>query len=261
MGKQDSSKTRVVPVFDQLLDADPTGKSWLDELIGLGSRVDIVATVPKGQTLVANHGPRWGKHEASIPAPHKLLEYLVMNLSPKRVESSKNTGEVWTKRKALADDDAVMINDAVTELRKGKRGRRWFVLEGPSRPDALLEGEQIVLCVEGKRTEASCTTETTWMEIRSQLVRHMDAAMDRFPNKRILGLLIVEGDGSIGVSPSPFWIAQSEAQYASRSIDASLPHRSQGQRRRISDGIVGVTTWQAVCSTFSLGWPPSPDVI
>jgi hypothetical protein len=185
-----------------------------------------------------------------------------MNLSPKKVRSSKNTGEVLRRRKALADDDATMINEAVTELRKGKRGRKWFVLEGASRPDALLEGESVVICIEGKRTESECTTETTWMELRSQLVRHMDAATHKFPNKRVLGLLIVEGDGDASAAvPSQFWTEQSTAQYTDAMLAGSLPHRPLGERDQIRNGILGVTTWQAVCSTFGIAWPPSPDVV
>src|SRR6266545_2866910 len=100
MGKQDSSKTRVAPVFDQLLAADPTGQSWLNRLLSLGSRTDIVATVPKGQALIDGHGRLWGTGEASIPAPPALLEHLVKNLDPRRVASSKDSGDVLAKRKA-----------------------------------------------------------------------------------------------------------------------------------------------------------------
>ena len=32
MGKYDSSKTRVVPVFDRLVEKDPTGAAWLPRL-------------------------------------------------------------------------------------------------------------------------------------------------------------------------------------------------------------------------------------
>lgn len=38
MGKNDSSKTRVVPVFSELRDQDPTGKAWLSKLLALPTR-------------------------------------------------------------------------------------------------------------------------------------------------------------------------------------------------------------------------------
>lgn len=37
MGKYDSSRTRVVSVFDALMDRDPTGVEWLLPLLNLGS--------------------------------------------------------------------------------------------------------------------------------------------------------------------------------------------------------------------------------
>lgn len=259
MGTKDSSRTRVAPVFDQLMAMDETGAAWLDRLIALGSRHDVSAHVPTGQRLVTNHPQRWGSTEASLPAPAELLEHLVQNLDPKRLATSTDTGTTLQKRTALAQRDPVVTAEALKALREGKRGRQWFVLEGESRPDALLEAQDVVLCIEGKRTEAGCTTETTWMELRSQLVRHMDAATEAYPNKRILGLLIVEGEGEPSTC-SPHWVAQSAAQYDDAMLRGSLPHRAPAERDRIAGGMLGVTTWQTVCSTFGIAWPPAPDL-
>jgi len=136
-----------------------------------------------------------------------------------------------------------------------------FVLEGESRPDALLETDTYVICIEGKRTEAVCTTHTTWMRTRSQLVRHMDAAIEAFPGKRVLGMLIVEGDGdATATTPSAHWQTECAAQTESTMLLDSLPHRNAIQREQIARGIVGVTTWQAVCQRFRLPWPPAADL-
>jgi hypothetical protein len=259
MGTKDSSKTRVAPVFDQLMAMDETGAAWLDRLIALGSRRDIAEHVPKGQRLVAAHPKHWGSTEASLPAPAALLEHLVQHLDPKRLAMSQDTGATLEKRTALAQRDPLVTAEALRLLRQGDRGRQWFVLEGESRPDALLEAQDVVLCVEGKRTEAACTTETTWMECRSQLVRHMDAATEKFRNKRVLGLLIVEGKGEPSTCSS-HWVAQSAAQYDDAMLRGSLPHRTSEERDRIAGGMLGVTTWQTVCSTFGIAWPPAPDL-
>jgi len=252
-----SSRTRVAPVLDQLYDRDPSGAEWLDRLIALGSRAEVVRTVPKGQRLVPNHGRRWGDSESCLPAPLGLLEYLVQHLDPARVAASGDTGETLAKRTALANRDPAVIAEALAALRSGKRGRKWFVLEGESQPDAVLETEQIVLCVEGKRTESHGTTITKWMPRRSQLVRHMDAALafDRFRNKRVLGLLIAEGEGGAdAVTPSTHWLEQSAEQYEESMLADSLPHRPIEERERIANGMLGVTTWQAVCKATGIDW-------
>lgn len=259
MGKFDSSRTRVAPLFDALLARDDSGHSWLDALLALGSRSENVATVPKGQRLVANHGPRWGVFESKLSAPISLLEYLVRNLDPHLVESSRDSGDTRTRRLELARRHESTIELALAELAMGKRGRQWFVLEGESRPDALLETDSLVICIEGKRTEAGCTTHSSWMRRRSQLLRHMDAAIDEFPSKRILGLLIVEGDGGAeAVSPSLHWLEESEAQYEQSMLDDSLPHRTPSERRRIANGVLGVTTWQALCKAVDVPWTGLP---
>jgi len=260
MGRYDSSRTRVAPLFDALLARDYSGHSWLDPLLALGSRSETIATIAKGQRLVTNHGPRWGDFEAKLPAPASLLEHLVRNLDPKLVEESRDRGDTRVRRLALANRDQATIELALAKLRSGVRGRRWFVLEGESRPDALLEARDLVLCIEGKRTEMGCTTYTNWMPRRSQLLRHMDAALDAFPKKRVLGLLIVEGDGGADAcSPSPFWMNECSAQHEQSMLNDSLPHRTSSDRNRIADGVLGVTTWQAMCAAISVCWSSLPS--
>lgn len=47
MGKHDSSLTRVAPLFDALFARDDAGSNWLNDLLTLGSRRKIVATLPR----------------------------------------------------------------------------------------------------------------------------------------------------------------------------------------------------------------------
>ena len=134
------------------------------------------------------------------------------------------------------------------------------MLEGHSSPDATLEMTDAVLVIEGKRTQRSCTSKTKWMGARSQLVRHMDAALDHFPGKQMFGLLLIEGDGgSDAVMPSQYWKEQSDAQHSISLLTASLPHRTRIDRECIKQGILGVATWQAVCDQNGLYWPPGID--
>jgi len=258
MGVFDSSRTRVTPIFDALLDRDPSGKSWLDGLIALGSRKDVTASVSRGQQLTHPGKRRWGTDEVALPAPIALLEYLVTHVDIEQVEASNDKGETRAKRTALANRDPAIVAQALQALAKGQRGRKWFILEGESRPDAFLEAEQLVVCIEGKRTEARCTSHTTWMRRRSQLIRHMDAAREAYPDKRVMGLLIVEGiDGDKSVVPSQHWLDECSAQYEDTMLASSLPHRDNAEREKIRKGILGVTTWQAICEQNDLAWPPT----
>jgi hypothetical protein len=262
MGSRDSSKTRVAPIFNQLLERDESGHSWLGALMALGSRSEVVSTVPPSPGLVKHHGKRWGANEMPLPAPRALLEHLVMNLDAPLVNACSDSGDTLTKRRMLAARDEATIAAGIAALRAGHRGKSWFILEGDSKPDALFESEDVVLCVEGKRTEARCTTSTQWMRKRSQLVRHMDSAMARFPEKRILGMLIVEGDGDAdAIVPSEHWRNESKAAYEPSMLAASLPHRTATERALLRDGILGVTTWQAVCRALDIDWHSLPDFV
>jgi hypothetical protein len=260
MGAFDSSKTRVAPIFDALLAKDGSGGSWLDRLIALGSRKDVTTSGVRGQHLTHPGKRCWGSDEVMLPAPAALLEYLVTHIDIEQVEASTDIGETRAKRTALANRDPQVIAEAMQALASGQRGRKWFVLEGESRPDAFLEAEQLVICIEGKRTEARCTSHTTWMRRRSQLLRHMDAAREAYPDKRVMGLLIVEGIGEgKTLAPSQHWLDECAAQYADTMLAGSLPHRNKAEREKLQEGVLGVTTWQAVCEKNGLSWPPSFD--
>lgn len=261
MGKYDSTKTRVVPVFDHLLNLDCTGVLWLERLIRLGTRANV-ATVPQDiGPLISDHLPSWGKNERALSSPQGLLEWLVRNISKRQLTKSRNKGKTLEKRKALANGDPATLCEALCHLRAGKRGKEWFVLEGESYPDAYLETDTLVLVVEGKRTEPYPKNDTVWMQYRPQLIRHMDAAWEVAEGRAVLGLLLVEGKVDNPLSAPKKWSRDSEKNVQQEQLASSLPHRSAQERQEIASGVLGVATWQRVCHEFSIGWPPVQDVI
>ena len=89
------------------------------------------------------------------------------------------------------------------------------------------------------------------------MLRHMDAALEISRGKRVLGLMIVEGEGgAAATAPSDHWLREADNQLLETTVADSLPHRDPGQRNLIAEGFLGVTTWQRVCAAFELGWPP-----
>ena len=196
MGRLDSSKTRVAPVFDRLFDCDPTGAVWLDRLIRLGSRASEVDLPSPVGELVPGHLRWWERNERRLSPSLGLLEYLVRNITAEKVMESRTSEKTRRKRLALARRDLDVVQEALTRLRAGEKGKEWFVLEGESRPDAYIETDSIVLVVEGKRTERSTTNKTTFMPWRSQLIRHMDTAWEVADGRRVLACIIREGSKS-----------------------------------------------------------------
>jgi len=128
--------------------------------------------------------------------------------------------------------------------------RAWYVLEGPSCPDVFLETDDLIVVIEGKRTESGPTTATSWMPLRHQMLRHIDAVWDTRDGRQCVGFFIVES-GAAGETPN-HWLNAARQTTKPNVLAQSLPHRSQEVRTQIADAFLGVTTWQMVCRALSI---------
>jgi hypothetical protein len=202
----------------------------------------------------------WGKQERRLNPPKGLLHWLIENLKEPKSEACWGGKETRKNRELLLSGNAKTIAEAHRLLESRPMRSAWYVLEGQSQPDAYLETENLIIVIEGKRTERESTIATTWMPQRSQMIRHMDAAYEQARNKKVLGIMIVEGPGGADAAiPGEYWQKEAEAQVEPQMLEASLPHRIPLERAQIAEGFLGVTTWQRVCLEFHLPWPPTVD--
>jgi hypothetical protein len=138
--------------------------------------------------------------------------------------------------------------------------RAWYVLEGQSQPDVYLETPELLVVIEGKRTESGPTTDTTWMPVRHQMLRHLDGAWETRGNRKLVGFFIVEGAGGPDDMAVPQrWQIAAQETVAPSAIAGSLPHRSPEERHAIAAAFLGVTTWQRVCGAIGLSYAGLPD--
>lgn len=245
-----SSRTRVVPVFNSLFDADPSGQTWLALLLGLANSqapVDVGTVAPDAMRFL-------GDDEKPLPAPKSLLRWLITHLDVRPDPNARDANETSRRRGRLVDRDPDIIAEALRLLDGNPSGPAWYVLEGPSYPDVYIETDRAVIVVEGKRTEPVPTTSTTWMAERHQMLRHIDAAWDERGGRDVYGILIVEGTAD-GAVPEP-WFSYPAALRDEAVLAASLPHRTDAERAAIARAFLGVTTWQQVSRRFGLPWPP-----
>ncbi|NLT67796.1 MAG: hypothetical protein GXX84_14435 [Acidobacteria bacterium] len=261
MGKYDSSLTRVVPIFDALMDRDPTGCSWLPVILKIGSFSSRGFNGLTINSLIDGHGRWWGRQERQLDPPKALLRWLIMNVKKPMSEACWGSDETRNKRELLVAGHPETRAEALLLLESRPAQRAWYVLEGQSRPDAYLETERLILVIEGKRTERESTTTTNWMRRRSQILRHMDASWEIRGNKKVFGTMLVEGPGGAeAVTPSEHWQKEAESQIKPDMIDASLPHRTPVERKQIAEGFLGVATWQRLCSELDLPWPSIANI-
>jgi hypothetical protein len=251
MGKYDSSRTRVTPVFTRLLCSDPTGKSWIPTLLGLP---ESGRRTPVSSPAASLDEARWWPSEKPLAPPLSLLRWLVQNVKAPKQESGWGTGETADRRKALVRQEPEVIKEALSRLSRPRdevAEKDWAVLEGPSQPDVFLATKDTVIVIEGKRTESGPTIGTTWFPERHQMLRHLDAAWEIRNGRRLYGFFIVETAPDTVKVPQD-WIRFAAETNSTAALAASLPHRNAEERQRIGESFLGVTTWQAVCSAFQI---------
>ena len=90
---------------------------------------------------------------------------------------------------------------------------------------------------------------TCWMQVRHQILRHLDAAWEaRDGRSELMGLIIVEESRV----QNEVWQNYPETLRSAKVLPASLPHRTEEERAQIGAAFHGITTWQAVCRRFRI---------
>jgi hypothetical protein len=251
VGIYDSARTRIAPVFGRLQCLDPSGRLWLQGLLELGN----TRKLPRPQAGTAGlRVARWWPRQVRLAAPPGLLRWLLENAEkPRHAAAWGRHPEVKENRRRVVDRDAATVAEALRRLEERRRsGRAWYVLERPTLPDVYLDTEEVVVVIEGKRSEPGPTTSTAWMPVRHQMLRQLDSAWEVRQGRRIYGLFVVEGDeGSGSVAPS-VWRQVADLTISEEVLRGSLPHRTPEERSEIANSLLGVTTWQAVCEEFQI---------
>lgn len=121
--------------------------------------------------------------------------------------------------------------------------RAWYIFEGPTHPDAIIETPDALIVIEGNQTEAGPTTSTTWMPCRHQIWRHIDAAWEIRGALRVFGLFIVESER--GLEVPKVWSDAVDQSQSERVLDGSFPHRGNAERAARAACLIGVTTLAA----------------
>jgi hypothetical protein len=121
-GPYNSSLTRVQPFFEQLVERDPTGETWLPRLL---------AIAPRAHEVLGD----------AVDQPGRLLTPLLGH-----------------QRRARLDDEPPGREEAEAQARQlveenDPSVRGWWRFEGVSSTDCLIATERLIITVEGKRTE------------------------------------------------------------------------------------------------------------
>jgi hypothetical protein len=255
MGKYDSSKTRVQPVFGELRAGDPTGQKWLLDLMQLAERTDVARQplpLPPG-SLVPGESP----YEFAVVPSKRYLIWLLRHLP----EQERPAATYWNtlaestrkNREKLFQHDEATLQEALTALDKWPSlpQKAWWLLEGRSMIDCALVTDRMVLFIEGKRTEEGPSAGTVWAPNRNQVLRNLDCARALAAHTgrpHYYCMLVVEEYGS----PDDRRAHQHQLVIDPDVVAKSLPHLSPQERDEALHHYLGVTTWQAIVAHFGL---------
>lgn len=261
MGNRDSSLTRVKPVFDYLFRFDQTGNSWLARLLSLPFGGNAALLPTECRFTIKDCG--WGSNEKKLDAPVSLLSWLIRHPREPEYGGLSSDPDKAKKRRQWLEGSEERMAEALRLLRHNPKNEDWHVFEGQTQPDVFIETDDLLVVIEGKRTEREPTTSTKWMNERHQMLRHLDCAQEMRGGKCLLGFFIVEGDDASTEVPAK-WLTFAEDTASPEAVSSSLPHRGPEEQREIASAFVGVTTWQRVCEEFhdlGLDWKLLPDRI
>jgi hypothetical protein len=182
-----------------------------------------------------------------------LLSWLIRNPTPRLTGQDR-----ILQRSLLARGDPETVDSALRALRSSGTRKGWHLLEGPTYPDAFVETPDALIVIEGKRTEAGPTVDTTWLSGRHQIWRHIDAAWEVRGRRQVFGFFVVEGTAS-GEDLPDVWQKAYADTLAAACVASSFPHRSADECRAITSCFLGGTTWQRLCTTFGIAFAELPD--
>jgi len=123
--------------------------------------------------------------------------------------------------------------------------RKWWAFEGFTEVDCLLETEDFLLGIEGKRTE-QVSSATEWYSKRNQIIRNLEVLKEKAGSKDYALLLMCE-DGYDPISDHDFSIG--------------LPHYTSEQIVEIKKHYLGAVSWQQACDAVGMDPDRLPDTV
>lgn len=250
-GMYNSSITRVRPFFRALFEIDNTGISWLPELMrAMPLNNELTEKLSNLSNRISDECLQEREYndeimcfEYSIPPSRGFLEWALNNFHlltwPEKGNKKFGTDTQFRRECLLGlhgDDLQETIKrigiESLTNLGVSRSSRAWWAFEGYTEMDCLIETDDYLLGIEGKRTEF-VSSSTYWFKDRNQVVRNLEvlAEMAKERGKDYAFILLTEN----GVDPM-----------TQDHFIKSMPHN-----RELADELLGhylgCMSWQNAC--------------
>jgi|GEM_PF-897617 len=265
MGKKNSSLTRVKPLGDEII----AKHALLGTLLSLVNANDIGDF--KNDNVFYKGKEGVGKEKSLPPSPDHLLAIIkkidsdeeFRDYIKKRVKSYTKGKKTLEKRIALcekhSEKHSETMEQAIADIEnKIPQTKPWWCkFEGDSQPDLFIENDKYIVLVEGKRTERSLTDYTSYLEHRSQMVRHIENTLYYIEEnygknaKRVIAFYIVEKGCGYEDNCEKAYLEK----YLNNELDVHETINKDGIKQAILDSFYGCTTWEAVSGDLRISFP------
>jgi hypothetical protein len=252
----DPLSTRVRPFFDALFARDPSGGSWLPQLLQDtphgGERLGELAESPGWLvTPLAVRGANGRLACFDYPAnpPRELLRWFIDHPDRLRwsdADAGGASAEAVRLRRALVLDEPPgaqeRAQDRARELlaTRSALSREWWRFEEPVVLDCVLITGRIVITVTG-RGDDGVRPSTPWYPQRTDLIRDLEAARQMASGRRWASLLI-----------SDVPLAGGTDEALTQSLPEGAPHLDDAQRGALRDAYLGNLTWDRAVAAVGL---------
>jgi hypothetical protein len=250
----DPLSTRVRPFFEALFARDPSGGTWLPELLSAAPagkpRLGELAGAPGWLvTPLAVRGANGRLACFGYPAnpPRELLRWFIDHPDRLRWSDANSVSpDAVRLRRALVLDDPSgsrpRAQDRARELlvSRSALSREWWRFEEPTLLDCVLITARLVVTVTGRGQEGLGPS-TPWYPQRTDLIRDLEAARQMASGRRWASLLI---------SDRP--LAGGGEEAVTRSVAEGAPHLDAEQSAELAAAYLGNLTWDRACAAVGL---------
>ena len=239
MGKYNSSIYRVVPLGN-FLSNNPK------ETIKLLAALNIKEETYPNEFFYGDNEKRLKPSKEHLDA---LIDYVALKQKNHAFTENKNRLGLFSSKKEIEEAKRLEAHKLLNERYDGlpENQRSWFVFEGFTQPDLFAEAEQYVLLIEGKWTERKITTSTTHLkendgEYRNQMIRHIEGAINSFPNKKVYACYIVDDECK--------YKKELTKEALKKHLKLETIKKNLQTEKRIVNSFYGFLTWKDIQSLF-----------
>ncbi|MDD2230041.1 MAG: hypothetical protein PHY48_11575 [Candidatus Cloacimonetes bacterium] len=271
-GLYNSSITRVRPFFRQLYSEDRTGDTWLPKLLlampknkkystSLAQKVCKITPyyleVRNFRDKILGEIPLERCFEYSIPPSKSFVKWLIEN--PHELSWPNKGKKTYREETQISREQLLGMHgrelqdystqDALKELERfgvEDSKKKWWAFEGFTEMDCLLETDDFLLGIEGKRTEP-ISPATSWFPQRNQIIRNLEVLKEKAGNKEYALILLTE-DGMDPITDKVF--------------EDSLPHCEPAWIIGLQNHYLGSISWSDACKAtgFSIAQLPNSRI-